>query len=928
MTSSFQNVVGTPRDAVPDISKTNYLQTAPDMTEAVNKQIDDNIKDTKEFFDQMVKLEELAASKLDKRLAAIENIVGKVGSFAEKRRADEADGFGRIVVDLIEDQILAGSKEYTKSKNELDLNIATANSEIDKDPDLDQQTKLEYKFGTPTEEIFDRRVRDFIKERYGNKTAVVGDLLRSNGSLDSTTAQEHTEYERKALLSFYRNIGYDAKQLGYDPNDPRFIRQLIELTEKQVKSELKSQRESFKAAFRDKVQDEKNYTFNTRIIESVKGISIRDKKTGERLNDTFFEDGGIVHQIAIQDFDGNRQRATDLAFETVAELVKSGDILPNEARALYQDLPYTDPNGKEYKNYQEYVNKQREGTGFKARAQSRIQRLSNAITSVEKLAVDNENAARVIESNNFVNDQVIPRIAENKARGIDGLDEGQAGALINQFKQEPFYLEGVTPIPQILLSYLNRTQTGGSRDKNVGLADKYANEHNKTYDRIKKLVAEKEKSTGDTSTLGADDMDTVDRIYAAYLEEFRGENGQTQDLIDISISRGKKTFTDIRASILKGLMDNYESYTKTPEAFKASQLGVQDVIKLRRELNQKPELFKKPEAFKGEPVDDLFEFVKTNGDRHPELKDYYGTLRIRVPDGNGNFRILSGTEAIYDRAVTLKLQDPNTLLINPDAQVLKDWRKENDMKTFPSEQKALRNYFMSDQETADFNTWLTSFSKQQGGDENTYSFVRNSVPSNRSNLRRIDGNAVVNLAEKGSTEFGMYKIPGEIILALDKAGKIDKTKPFDENAQSKAVIDYMILNANRRSKAIRGAITKDNAMFGELINMSAEEQEAVNNVFPNLKKNYWARFENVDRDVAKIIITDIEKAVTEREKTRAEDKARLDELRRKRDKKALRSGRIKEDDTKVFGYGPGQTEPTTIEELEQVPAVKKAREGR
>ena len=46
MTSSFQNVVGTPRDAVPDISKL-LLATAPDMTEAVNKQIDDNIKDTK-----------------------------------------------------------------------------------------------------------------------------------------------------------------------------------------------------------------------------------------------------------------------------------------------------------------------------------------------------------------------------------------------------------------------------------------------------------------------------------------------------------------------------------------------------------------------------------------------------------------------------------------------------------------------------------------------------------------------------------------------------------------------------------------------------------------------------------------------------------------------------------------------------------------
>ena len=117
MTSSFQNVVGTPRDAVPDISKTNYLATAPDMTEAVNKQIDDNIKDTKEFFDQMVELEELAASKLDKRLAAIESIVGSVGSILKKRRADEADGIGKRLTKLITEEIQEGAEEYQGFKN-------------------------------------------------------------------------------------------------------------------------------------------------------------------------------------------------------------------------------------------------------------------------------------------------------------------------------------------------------------------------------------------------------------------------------------------------------------------------------------------------------------------------------------------------------------------------------------------------------------------------------------------------------------------------------------------------------------------------------------------------------------------------------------------------------------------------------------------
>ena len=171
MTSSFQNVVGTPRDAVPDISKTNYLETAPDMTEAVNKQIDDNIRDTKQFFDQMVELEELAASKLSKRLSAIENIIGTVGQIKKKREADEADGFGRVVNELIGKEIIGGSEDFTKAQNEVNSDIASANAEIDKDNTLDTQTKFEYKFGTPTDEVLERRTKDFIEGRYVPKAA-------------------------------------------------------------------------------------------------------------------------------------------------------------------------------------------------------------------------------------------------------------------------------------------------------------------------------------------------------------------------------------------------------------------------------------------------------------------------------------------------------------------------------------------------------------------------------------------------------------------------------------------------------------------------------------------------------------------------------------------------------------------------------------
>ena len=885
MTSSFQNVVGTPRDAVPDISKTNYLETAPDMTEAVNAQIDENIKDTKQFFDQMVELEELAASKLDKRLAAIESIIGTVGQIKKKRDAEEADGFGKIVTGLIEDKILEGSKEYQESKNELDLSIAAANAEIDNDPDLNQQTKDEYKFGTVTDEILNRRDRDFIKERYANKTVIVGDLLRSNGSLNSTTGQEHTEYERKALLSFYRNIGYDAKQLGYDPNDPRFIKQVIELTAPQVKAELKSQRESFKIKFREKVQDEENYTFNTRLIESVKGISVRNA-AGERTNDTFFKDGGVIHQISIQK-GINRQRATDLAFETIAELVKSGDILPNEARAIYQDLPYTDPNGKQYDNYQAYVDKQKDGTGFKARAQGRVQRLSNAITEVETLAVNNENAARQIEANNFVNKQVIPRIAENKARGIDGLDEGQTGALINQYKQEPFYIEGVTPIPQILLSYQNKTQTGGTRNKNVTAADKYADKHNKTDDLIKKLVARKETEDGNTAGLTDIDLQLAEKLSGEFRARFNGEDNKDLDLFEIAEGRGTLTYKDRRNEILAELDAEYDTFKEDKTIVKLSQAGVGDVIKLRRQLNNKPELFYQKEAFKGEPVDNLFDYVQSDGLRNTELENYYKALRIRVPDGEGNFRILSGAEAIYQRAETLGLIDSKTLKIDPYAKVLQDYRKENDVKTFTSEQKVFRNMRTGEQQ--DFKEYLELLSEQRGDqDANQFTFIRSGNTSNRTNLNTLSGAQVVELASAGSDNFGMYNLSADIIKDLNAAGFIDPNKPFNEDAQSFAVMSLMAMKANRKSNAIRGAITDDTKDFGKLIKLTQEEQQVVNQVFPNLTQNYFAQFQNLEAEVAKIIISDLEKERTAKKGKRTQQKV---EDQAKRDAGTFRRGR-------------------------------------
>jgi len=885
MTSSFQNVVGTPRDQVPDISKTNYLNTESDMTESVNAQIDDNIRDTKQFFDQMVELEELAASKLDKRLNAIESIVGSVGSIVKKRRAAEAEEISQSLTDSIIDTFGSSQEEFNTARNEYQLSEAKAKGGIFFD-DIDQQQKLELVQGIISEEELDGPIRKnnkFYTERIG---ALV-DIINSNGTLDSTTNAEFIEQAQKALLSFVRTAAFNELEAGRDPTDSRFQRLFIKDVAPVLLREIEAQRRGWSANLREKVLTEQQTILDNRIIESVKGANILTRE-GTRSDATFYADSGVIHQVAEERFNGDRQKATDYVYDRIGQLVQDGEILPMEAREMYQNLEYYDQNGKKYDNYEAYLEQQTDGTAFAARVQGRINRLSKIITDVEKDAVNNQNAQNIIESNNFVNQNVIPLIQENKKRGIIGLEDSQIGGLINDFQQQSFYIPGQTEIPAVMLSGLKETHTGGSRDKNVLAADKYASKHNETDKLIDKFVARKETESGDTGALTDLDIRVAEAIKADFREKFIGPDGKNLDLFELAEGRGTLTYENRRDEILAELEKNYENYVDaTTKVKKLTDAGVGDVIALRRQLTKNPELFKKQEAFKSEPVDKLFDFVDSGGARHPELKQYYKALRIRVTDENGNIKVLSGTEAIYDRATTLGLYDPKTKLADPHAKILRDFRKENDMKTFPSEQKAFRNMRTGEQQ--DFKEYLTMLSEKRGGQSaNQFEFNRNGNASVRQNLNSLDGGQVVDLAKAGSDNFGMYNMSTDMILDLDRLGLIDKTKPFNEDAQSFAVVSLMAMKANRKSNAIRGAITNDTKDFGKLINLTKEEQDVVNTVFPNLTQNYFAQFQNLEAEVAKIIISDIEKERLAKKGKRGQQRAE-DQL--KRDTGTFRRGR-------------------------------------
>ena len=94
MTSSFGTVIGTPRDKLPNMGDTNYDRTSPDMADAVNKEIDKNIADTKDFFSDMMKIEELRYKNRDDNIKALASFAKSAAEF--KKASEQAEKVAEI----------------------------------------------------------------------------------------------------------------------------------------------------------------------------------------------------------------------------------------------------------------------------------------------------------------------------------------------------------------------------------------------------------------------------------------------------------------------------------------------------------------------------------------------------------------------------------------------------------------------------------------------------------------------------------------------------------------------------------------------------------------------------------------------------------------------------------------------------------------
>jgi len=129
---------------------TNYLSTEADLTQAVNKEIDNNIKDTREFYDQMAELERQRYDQRFDNLALLANFVKTVAPIVKQaQQANEDRNKYKPILDDYKGEISNVDDALLNEQNDLESAEKSARNQ---EKEFEENAKKDVEDPTKTKE--------------------------------------------------------------------------------------------------------------------------------------------------------------------------------------------------------------------------------------------------------------------------------------------------------------------------------------------------------------------------------------------------------------------------------------------------------------------------------------------------------------------------------------------------------------------------------------------------------------------------------------------------------------------------------------------------------------------------------------------------------------------------------------------------------
>ena len=826
MTSSFGNLVGTERDEIPNISGTNYAETEADLTKTVNDQINANIEDTRRFYDQMAEIQKVIAETPMRNLeslAQFSTTAQQTIKAFEKRR--ETQDLINESMDFLENNEVA---KLRGADGKFNLENAKFDNALLRENTEESINFLRTRNAELPENITTRELLRRLNENYYGARQ---QFINENGGKDINDIDEYMKLHTAADELMVTGMLIQAEQYGIDINSREFRRLFYEKVYPDIKRRRENNIQTWKS--------EANRNFEKNRTKRLDKIIVDTLQPYDANTNTSIDVVTLVDTIQnTMNFD-TRKEATDYLFARVAAEVESEQPQLNLSHLNYLfdgALHKHDGNGGKLYKYADGP------FGGKNANSSLIQKIET------KLAIETD---RAILANK--------KTAQNELNDLDRKHKGNIPQGLLQKKYEE--LERRFPnIDVRTLKVGNKGETnGGAYEGRAGNADLDYDYQGKFINIFKKDVNYK---------LNDKEIYQVRKAYGDFKALVKN---QTDNGIELEEAQ-RLMYTTVADNLKAGL------YTRSAvEEREGGQVRSEDINRDAEYL--KSDIVKVPNQ--GEPISVFEKQALSQLKRHyenPELvgfpKYFEGVTRNTSLSAqqyaNDRFKATGGYDennAIAQRFV----QNKDGVLVDPQYGLTKEELNEIEVKPHltktytkildPEKSKKILQGFKTGNDVGSFDSAVGP--KKRGAEKLTIG-------------------QLLFYADRGASNFGLYGLSAqELKDAVKYLPPEFKNELFTEENQSFLILELTRQRANR-TNSIQGAIIQakkggeatvfegdeQEGNWKRLTKLSLKDQNALLDVFPQLRNIPMNQFQNLTQGVVLGLQTEINNYQKNRERQR------------------------------------------------------------
>lgn len=955
MTSSYGNVIGTPQDEIPDISDTNYLATEADMTAAVNEQIDENIKDTKEFYNDMMKIEENRYKTRDRRIEYLFKLAGQGADLFpdEAERLEKKLNDYKLSQDRKNRNELVNRTDNETSYNGLKLAEFIGNNE---DTRIAEVQEILKQLNFDLDEDVD--LKTFLA-KYNDEEfigSIYSSALQQLGHDSLTNVQEGVDM-RKFVQQLIRNkIHVEALKRGFDIESGRYEKNLLKIVQPGIDNIASRYGYALTTQINNNLKAEQKEILDDKIRVSATSINI-SPENGQDLTtftDTKF---GIIKQISVAPtygFNGDMSKANDYYFDKIAELLDNNKITIAQANAVLEDLPYSDAATKtDFANIRDYMASLDPESEFFLKVSNRVKAVDDAIE--RKFELQNTEEGKIHKKLQRPYEKEVKALYEDAAKNNRKVNAAEAFKIIQGYYGDQNLWVPNHPIKGVKPKFITDLETSidylGNKDVDVQL--KNAALINGFDGAILKEVAlYKKTKVGDLNAKDYFLATTLKDELKASLIRSEDPGGKSDFEIHVDNGNDPKLFVQAKLDEIIDKLKNGD-YDATL-VVNSSKLAYQkqDLIKLHKD--SQGSTVDSNTVYDGEApwLEKSLLYIRSGGELHKEVIQWWSEFKVKDKDGSLMrprelmFRRLDALGVFKDDPIKGFYVDPRREFMTADEMKFEDTNglvgtmnlmtKKSSIDGEPMGAKILQAFAYKPAEEG--RAGLTGYDYVDYGNNSKFDNFMDNLQAKMTDLlpgfgidpdlritvqdlrlyrptvtlagpkwlgfgERPNMNTdLYHLAQQNpDAKFGKYGITGSQIVQLfdqpvfKKFLEDNPALQFDANFQDFLVFESIRFQLNQRN-SVRGMKIEDGQLsVTDLTMFSETEIEAMKEVFPRLANYKFSQLNMLSKPVADLILTELEKAQKLDEEQKTDKNVKAFKEKQKKEK----ADRIREK-TKLF----------------------------